>query len=81
MTRRHLAHQLAGYDRNTEALSVEYDLEPAMFRKIKKLVAGDADDPELAGSYPLNNSQLREISHITGMQLDNDRYEFFLEPG
>jgi hypothetical protein len=79
---KHLAHQLAGYDRDTEVLTIEYDLDPAVFKKIKKMkiVAIDADDPEVAGSYPLNNVQLREISHLTGKTFDNDRYEFFLEP-
>ena len=80
MNRHQLAHQLAGYDRDTEVLAVEYDLAPAVFKKIKKLVAADADDPDLVGCYPLTNGQLREISHITGLKFDNDRYEFFLEP-
>jgi hypothetical protein len=80
MSRHRLAHQLAGYDRSTEVLSVEYDVDPAVLKKIKKIVAVDDDDPDLAGSYPLDNSQLRAISDITGIQFDIDRYEFFLEP-
>ena len=77
---KHPRHQLAGYDRETEVLVVEYELEPAAFKRLKKLVVAQADDPNLFGCYALNNGQLREISHITGLTLDNDRYEFFLEP-
>ncbi len=81
MSKRQLPHQVAGYDRETEVLAVEYDLDPATFKKVKKVVVADADDPDLVGSYPLNNSQLRAITDITGVKFDNDRYEFFLEPG
>ena len=80
MSKHQLAHQLAGYDRDSEALAVEYDLDPATFKKVKKVVTPDADDPDLVGSYPLNHSQLRAIADMTGMTFDNDRYEFFLEP-
>jgi hypothetical protein len=77
---KHPGHQLAGYDRNTDALIVEYGIEPAVFKKIKKIVGSDADDPEVVGSYPLNNTQLRAISDVIGIKLDVDQYEFFLEP-
>jgi hypothetical protein len=80
MSKHQLAHQLAGYHRDSEVLAFEYNLDPADFKKIKKIVVADDDDPDLAGSYPLNNGQLRAISDAIGMRFDNDRYEFFLEP-
>ena len=80
MSKHQFAHQLAGYHRDSEVLAVEYDLDPATFKKVKKVVTADADDPDLVGSYPLNNGQLRAIADITGVKFDNDRYEFFLEP-
>jgi hypothetical protein len=80
MSKHQLDHQLAGYHRGSEILAVEYNLDQSDFKKIKKIIAVDDNDPELISSYPLNNGQLRAISNITGMKLDNDRYEFFLEP-
>ena len=80
MSKRQLPHQLAGYDRTTEDLAVEYDLDAKTFKKIEKFVPADHDDPEIVGCYPLNNRQLREISDIIGLLLNNDKCEFFLEP-
>jgi hypothetical protein len=71
---------VAGYDRDTEVLAVEYDLDPTTYKKVKKVVVPDAGDPDLVGSYPLSNGQLRAITDITGVKFDNNRYEFFLEP-
>jgi hypothetical protein len=77
---KHPGHQLAGYDRKTDALAVEYDIDAAVFRKIRKIVEVDADDPKAIASYPLSGTQLRAISDVTGIKFDADRYEFFLEP-
>jgi hypothetical protein len=74
------SHQVAGYDRLTEALAFEYELAPAIFKKVKKLIVADPNDAKLVASYPLSNGQLREITDLTGEPFDNDRYEFFLEP-
>jgi hypothetical protein len=79
MTER-IGHQLTGYDRKTQLLAVEYDVEPSRFKKIKKIAGVAADDPDAIGSYPLGRDQLRAISGLTGIVFDNDHYEFFLEP-
>jgi hypothetical protein len=79
MNKHQLAHQLAGYHRGSEVLAVEYGLAANDFKKIKEIVVSDDDDPDLVGSYPLNDGQLEEIIRVTGMKLDR-RYEFFLEP-
>ena len=77
---KHLRHQLAGYDRETEILAVEYEIDETVFKKVKKLVNPDPGDPQLMACYPLSNGQLREIAALMGTAFDNDRYEFFLEP-
>ncbi len=76
----HTRHQLTGYDRETRLLAVEYDVEPAKLRKIRKIANVSSEDPDAIGSYPLGGTQLRAISALLGRDFDNDRYEFFLEP-
>ncbi len=75
-----IRHQLTGYDRSTDALVIEYDIDLVDFEKIKPIANIDADDPDAVGSYPLNRAQLRAISTLLGKEFNNDRYEFFLEP-
>lgn len=75
-----LAHQVAGYDRDTDELAVEYELDPETFEKVRELVTANLDDPEMVYSYQLGDGQLNELSDLLGTKLDGDRYDFFLEP-
>ncbi|HWB50142.1 MAG TPA: hypothetical protein VG651_13610 [Stellaceae bacterium] len=75
-----LRHQLTGYDRETDFVGVEYVLDPPLFSKIRKLVNVDPGDPAAVSAYPIDGAQLRSISDLLGKHLDNDKYEFFLEP-
>jgi hypothetical protein len=74
-----IRHQLTGYDRRTDVLVVEHDID-SVFDKVKTIVDIGPDDPDAVGSYPLSNSQIRAIADLLGTEFDNDRYEFFVEP-
>jgi hypothetical protein len=75
-----LGHQLTGYDRRTDDLAAEHDIDPALFEKIKAIASIGPDDPDGVGSYPLSAYQIRAIAALMGSEFDNDRYEFFVEP-
>ena len=76
----HLRHQLTGYDRESDELVIERDIDPGIFKRIRKIAKIGPDDPDAAYTYSLEASQLRAISDLMGLDLDNDRYEFFVEP-
>jgi hypothetical protein len=73
-------HQLTGYDRQTERVGVEHVLPAAVFKKIKEFVQFDAADPDAVGSYLVGGVELRMVGDLLGKPLDNDKYEYFLEP-
>jgi hypothetical protein len=75
-----IGHQLTGYERKTDVLVVERDIDPAMFERIKAIANIGPDDPDAIGSYPLSAGQIRAISALLGTEFDNDRCEFFVEP-
>jgi hypothetical protein len=75
-----IRHQLTGYDRKTDVLAVEYDLDPDIFDRIRVIAEVDPQDPDAIGSYPLSASQLRAMTALLGRAFDDTRYAFFLEP-
>jgi len=75
-----LGHQLIGYDRRTEFVAVEYEIDPKIFKKIREIANVDRKDRDAVGAYALNPEQLRAISTLLGKKLETDRYDFFLEP-
>ena len=75
-----IAHQLIGSIAISRLLAVEYEIDPAIFEKIKEIANVDPNDREAIGSYPLTLSQLRAIGTLLGQEFDNNVYAFFLEP-
>jgi hypothetical protein len=73
-------HQLTGHHRRTERVGVEHAVPVAAFKKIKKFVRFDPKDPDAVGSYLIGGVELRMIGNLLGQPLDNDKYEYFLEP-
>ncbi len=75
-----VVHQLTGYDRETELLAVEYDVPRHLLAKVKQIAEVSEDDPEAIGSYPLRRDQAKDIAKLLGIDIDADRFDFFLEP-
>jgi hypothetical protein len=75
-----IVHQLTGYDRETELLAVEYDIPNHHLARIKRIAEVSAEDPEAVGSYPLRRDQASDIAKLLGIDIDADRFDFFLEP-
>lgn len=75
-----IVHQLTGYDRETELLAVEYDVPSHQLVKVKKMAGVSDDDPEAVGSYPLRRDQASGIAKLLGIDIDADKFDFFLEP-
>jgi hypothetical protein len=75
-----VVHQLTGYDQETELLAVEYDVPRHFLAKVKRIAEVSEDDPEAIGSYPLRRDQAKDITELLGIDIDADRFDFFLEP-
>jgi hypothetical protein len=73
-------HCIVAYDRRTERLVVSHDVPRSFLRMVGDIARVSRDeDTDALGSYPLEESQLREIEPVIGKKLDGP-YDFFLEP-
>jgi len=71
--------QLTGYDKTTDTVQVEYVLPPGEADQVKKLAGVSAEDPDVAGAYPLTEDQVVEIAGIAETSLNPRQYHYFLE--
>ena len=76
-----LAHQITGYDRETERVAITLPVPDAAL-DAATLVAGvdRTEDPNALYSYPLGTEQLRELRGYLDKDLSVEPYDFFLEP-
>jgi hypothetical protein len=73
-----LAHQLVGYDPETERLEVQWEIPESLMDKVRRLVVTDEDDPDIVDAYPVDPTVARDI---LGMLHSNERrqLDYFLE--
>lgn len=71
-------YRLIGFDRDTERLTVEYEI-PAKYVLLAKKIAG-IDERPIVGDWPLSPEQVRHIAEVIGERIDPDAYDFSLEP-
>jgi hypothetical protein len=73
-----LVFSLAGYDRDTERLAVEYDI-PMPIAAMAMQVAGiDLGHKRPHGNYPLNQTRASYIAELIG-HATNHRYDYFFK--
>jgi hypothetical protein len=75
-----IVHRLTGYDRKTELLAIEYEIPVGDITCVKEIAGVDPSDPNAIGSYPLDQGQVESIARLLGAKINNDMYDFFLEP-
>jgi hypothetical protein len=78
--RTRVVHRLTGYDRSSDELVFECDIPRREMARVKAIARVVAEDPDAAGSYPLEPAQAREIASMLGRSIDTDNLVFFLEP-
>lgn len=71
--------QLAGYDRNSELLKVEYAVPERSASYVKQIAAVDPSDPDVLGAYPLTERQVTEIAGEINTPVNPKLYDYFLE--
>jgi hypothetical protein len=74
-----LIYKLVGFDRETEALAVEYLIPRAKTRRAKT-IAGIADDPAIFADWPLSRDQAAALADLIGAKIDSARYDWEFEP-
>lgn len=78
-----VVHFLRGYDRATDALSVQYEIPQPLLAWALRSIRLEENDPEAYGVYPLAASQARDVAALIGREpqvaKDLPSLEFFLE--
>jgi hypothetical protein len=70
---------LVGYDRKTEYVGVERDIPAKALDYAKARAKVQADDPDVALSYPLDAEAAKDIAGAIGLKIDTGACDFFLE--
>jgi hypothetical protein len=71
--------KIVGFDKASEALATEVDLPVDAFQRAKAIAKVPETDPDLLGSYPLDESQVRRIAELAHLPIDPGAYAYFLE--
>jgi hypothetical protein len=71
--------QLAGYDKNTDLISVYYQVPPSVVDYVKQIAAVDANDPDVLGSYPVNDVMASKIAAEIKTPINPKLYNYFIE--
>jgi len=73
-----VAVRVIGFDRSTERYADEVVVQRHLWDDARRIAAVPATDPDLMGSYPLDEMQARQIAAVIGVRL-NPRLDWFLE--
>ena len=74
-----IALQVSGYDKNTDLLAIEIPVSSARADYVKGIAAVAANDPEVLGAYPLDETQVTHIAGHINTPLNPKLYNYFLE--
>lgn len=75
-----MKHQLVGYDRKTELLSVAVTIPAERFPMAAEIARVPPDDAEAVGSYPLSSGQAQRIAKLSSADDIGDDMVYFMEP-
>ena len=59
-----LVHQLVGYDPKTESIAYEHDFRPDEWRKVRRFLHAEPDDPSMVDVYPIDRPTVRDITEV-----------------
>jgi hypothetical protein len=71
--------KIIGFDRQSDMAGVELDLPSELLDRVRIIANVPASDPDLIGSYQLDNAQIRQIAETTHLAFDPKRFSYFLE--
>ena len=72
-------HEVTGYDKRTERLSVEHPVPEGQSVSVRNLAQLTPEDDGVGG-YPLDSAAAVSIGLQIDRPLDADLYDWFLEP-
>jgi hypothetical protein len=71
--------KLVGFDRTSEQLGVELTIPAHAVSTVKQIAEVPASDPDIIGSYPLDDKQLLLIADAAHVTVDAAKFTYFLE--
>ena len=73
-----ITHRLAGYDRASGWVAVEYDVPDHLLEIAKGIAKVGPDDPQAVLCYRLD-VQAHDLAAAIGAEIDSDQLNFYLE--
>jgi hypothetical protein len=74
-----LKYEVTGYNLQTGRLAVSYDV-PIRKISLVKRIAGISSADDGLGSHPLDLEQIPQIARALNIEIEQGRWNFFLEP-
>jgi hypothetical protein len=71
--------KIVGFDRASDLVGIEMGVPPAHVTRVRQIAAVPATDPEIMGSYPLDDAQVATIADAACMEIDPGKFVYFLE--
>ncbi len=71
--------KIIGFGRASDRIEVELDIPAAALRTVMDIAEVPSTDPDLIGTYPLNERQLAMIADAVDAAIDPRRFTYFLE--
>ena len=74
-----LEAKIVGFDRASDRATVEVDLPARALEAVRKIADVPSSDPDILGSYPLNERQIAMIAEVAHITIDSSKCRYFLE--
>jgi len=71
--------KIVGFDRSSDLAAVELAVPRVVLAQVKRIADVPASDPDLLGSYPLDDRQVIKIAETAHITVDPVKYAYFLE--
>jgi hypothetical protein len=74
-----MIHRLVGYDRSTERVMSQHDIPTQRLPVIKEIAKVPASDPDMIGSYILEDSEAKDVAGVLNVSIDATNQVFVVE--
>ncbi len=71
--------KIVGFGRSSDQIEVEVDVPPNALRAVMRIAQVPSRDPDLMGTYSLDQRQLAMIADAVRVTIDPLKFAYFLE--
>ena len=72
-------YHLCGFDRLTDFLGVDIEIDKEKLAAVRDLLPDAVDDPEFIDPLAITDTQAIRVAELLGVSVDPDRFVYFIE--